>query len=91
MDTGKKKILIKKIEERWNRFITFSKRHKGLFKKVDYFRAKTEKIAVLVLSPSGKAYPHVEIEELFVALSSSFGYILSYAEAFTSNDDELKR
>lgn len=92
MGSGRKKIEMKKIEKRENRMTSFSKRRKGLFKKVDEFRAKNGgKIGVMVISGAGKPYPHGDIEELSVALNSSSGYIPSYNEAFMGNGEDLKR
>ncbi|KAK2986605.1 hypothetical protein RJ640_004361 [Escallonia rubra] len=59
MGTGKKKIEIKKRENKSSRMVTFSKRRQGLFKKAQELHNKTGvSIAVLVFSPAGRPYTH---------------------------------
>ncbi|KAK1570802.1 hypothetical protein Q3G72_007225 [Acer saccharum] len=63
--TGRKKIEIKKIENKFSRKVTFTKRRKGLFKKTDKFCQLTDsEIAIIVFSNKGRlfsyGYPSVE-------------------------------
>ncbi|KAK0592473.1 hypothetical protein LWI29_037788 [Acer saccharum] len=63
--TGRKKIEIKKIENKFSRKVTFSKRRKGLFKKTEKFCQLTDaEIAIIVFSNKGRlfsyGYPSVE-------------------------------
>ncbi|KAI5662093.1 hypothetical protein M9H77_21416 [Catharanthus roseus] len=74
MGSGKKKIEIKKIEKESRRMVTFSKRRKGLFKKADELCSKTgAKVAIVVISASGKPYPYGDIEAIDTALNNSGG------------------
>ncbi|KAK4836019.1 hypothetical protein QYF36_017525 [Acer negundo] len=63
--TGRKKIEIKKIENKFGRKVTFSKRRKGLFKKTEELCRLTDaEIAIIVFSNKGRlfsyGYPSVE-------------------------------
>uniref|UniRef100_A0A7N0TP52 MADS-box domain-containing protein n=1 Tax=Kalanchoe fedtschenkoi TaxID=63787 RepID=A0A7N0TP52_KALFE len=56
--TGKKKIEIKKIHDSEKRFVTFCKRRKGLFKKVEELGVLTGcRMAAVVFSPAAEK-PH---------------------------------
>ncbi|XAR67816.1 hypothetical protein NMG60_11002735 [Bertholletia excelsa] len=59
METGKKKIEIKKITKESSRMVTFSKRRKGLFKKADDLHLATGvSVALIVFSPADRCYTH---------------------------------
>ncbi|PHT41232.1 Agamous-like MADS-box protein AGL21 [Capsicum baccatum] len=63
MGTGKKKIEIQKITKETSRMVTFSKRRKGLFKKVKEHESMTGcRIASVVFSPIGKPYTCGDVE-----------------------------
>ncbi|XP_026412313.1 MADS-box transcription factor 51-like [Papaver somniferum] len=54
---GKRRIEMKKIEDRQKRNVTFTKRRHGLFKKAaDLCRLTGADIALLVISPGGKPF-----------------------------------
>ncbi|KAI3869355.1 hypothetical protein MKX03_014533 [Papaver bracteatum] len=54
---GKKKIEIKKIDDRKKRSVTFTKRRQGLFKKADELCSLTgADVSLIVFSPSGKLF-----------------------------------
>ena len=54
---GKKKLEIKRIENKSNRQITFSKRRKGLMKKARELSILCDaKLALLIFSSTGKLY-----------------------------------
>ncbi|GJY57516.1 agamous-like MADS-box protein AGL62 [Tanacetum coccineum] len=56
-NTGRNKILIKKIEETASRQVTFSKRRTGLFKKASELCVFTgAEMAIIVQSPGGHCY-----------------------------------
>lgn len=71
MGAGKRKIEIKKIEEKSSRMVTFSKRKKGLFKKAEEFQSKTgSTIVVIVFSPAGRPYCHGDPASIDTALNA---------------------
>ncbi|KAI5660249.1 hypothetical protein M9H77_29042 [Catharanthus roseus] len=101
MGSGKKKIEIKKIEKESRRMVTFSKRRKGLFKKADELCSKTgAKIAIVVISASGKPYPYGDIEAIDATLNISgggggnikaYGENTNYGTHSRSNNMSLKK
>nr|GEV50289.1 agamous-like MADS-box protein AGL62 [Tanacetum cinerariifolium] len=61
---GRKKIKIKKIEEKNNRLITFSKRRNGLFKKAAELCVLTgAKITIIVKSTGGRIFAEFWFDE----------------------------
>lgn len=55
--TGKKKIQIQYIDNKRRRTVSFSKRKKGLMKKINEFRTLTgSKVLLLIVSESDKLY-----------------------------------
>ncbi|XP_028802947.1 agamous-like MADS-box protein AGL61 [Neltuma alba] len=59
MGAGKRNTEIKKIENKSARYVCFSKRREGLFKKAQqYHKISGSLIAVLVFSPTGRSYVH---------------------------------
>ncbi|KAJ6936609.1 agamous-like MADS-box protein AGL62 [Populus alba x Populus x berolinensis] len=64
---GRQKIAIKRIENEDDRLITFSKRRSGIYKKAsELVTLCGAEVAVLVLSPAGKAFSfgHPSIESV---------------------------
>ncbi|KAF4388526.1 hypothetical protein F8388_012503 [Cannabis sativa] len=54
---GRQKIQIKKLENKSNKHVTFSKRRSGLFKKAGELSLLCgSKVAVIVFSPTGKLF-----------------------------------
>lgn len=54
---GRGKVELKRIENQTNRQVTFSKRRSGLFKKAYELSILCDaEVALLLFSPSGKAY-----------------------------------
>ncbi|CAI9106598.1 OLC1v1005790C1 [Oldenlandia corymbosa var. corymbosa] len=75
MGYGKKKIEIKKIEDRSSRNVTFTKRRQGLFKKARQLESMSGfKIAILVFSPAGKPFCYGDTESAMETLLNSFNH-----------------
>nr|GEZ07403.1 K-box region and MADS-box transcription factor family protein [Tanacetum cinerariifolium] len=54
---GRKKVEMKRIEDKHSRQVTFSKRRTGLFKKARHLSALCDvDVAVIVFSSHGKVY-----------------------------------
>lgn len=89
-NTGRKKIVIKKIEKCSNKQVTFSKRRAGLFKKASELCILCNvNIAIIVFSPAEKLFcfghPDVEGivgrylkgEKVLVGVVVPFGLVIS--------------
>ncbi|KAL2466682.1 Agamous-like MADS-box protein AGL61 [Abeliophyllum distichum] len=59
---GKKNIEIKKITKQSSKFVIFSKRHKGMFKKAQELQSKTgTSIALVVFSLANRPYTYGDL------------------------------
>ncbi|XVF86977.1 hypothetical protein PTKIN_Ptkin18bG0083700 [Pterospermum kingtungense] len=79
---GRQRIEIKKLEDRSKRFVTFSKRKKGLFKKAkEVSKLCGAEVGVLTLSKSGKLFTSDDVDgvvDRFLGESGhgNFGFVL---------------
>lgn len=63
---GRRKIEIKKIEDQRKRWVTFSKRKKGLLKKAtELSKLSGEQIGVLIISEQGRVYTSDNADSVF--------------------------
>lgn len=64
---GRGKVELKRIENNLNRQVTFSKRRNGLLKKAFELSVLCDaEVALIVFSPSGKAYQFSNNEYVFI-------------------------
>ncbi|XP_059662714.1 agamous-like MADS-box protein AGL29 [Cornus florida] len=84
MGTGKKKIELKMRETEEQRMVTFSKRRKGLFKKISELHCMTgAETAIIAFSPAGKPYTHGE-----PSFNSTMGRFIGYNEEDDYDNDD---
>ncbi|XVF79367.1 hypothetical protein PTKIN_Ptkin14bG0216400 [Pterospermum kingtungense] len=63
---GRRKIEIKRIEDQRKRWVTFSKRKKGLLKKAaELSKLSGEQIGVLIISEQGRVYTSENADSVF--------------------------
>ena len=75
---GRGKVELKRIENPTSRQVTFSKRRNGLLKKALELSILCDaEVALLIFSPSGKAYQFASHELLLINLSLSLSLSLS--------------